>query len=104
MDTESFGTMNLWIRLWQDGIALFLGLRPMQSTFIKPTPAAVPAVAHRIRLVARLRVAVDQLRGSEHYESAAAVAEALEVVLAIPYGKDINAALYPPNTDFSSRK
>ena|SRR5579862_3829002 len=43
-------------------------------------------VRHRERLMRKMNIAITQLRMDAHYESAAAIAEALEVIRAIPYG------------------
>jgi hypothetical protein len=51
--------------------------------------------ATRITLMARLNAACGFLAGHRHHDSAAAVKEAQEVIRALPFADDINAALYP---------
>jgi hypothetical protein len=43
-------------------------------------------IRHRERLLRKMNVAITQLRMAANYESAAAIAEALEVIRALPYG------------------
>jgi hypothetical protein len=44
-------------------------------------------IRHRERLLRRMNVAIVQLRMAANYESAAAIAEALEVIRGLPYGR-----------------
>jgi hypothetical protein len=50
--------------------------------------------SHNDRLMRKLNVAISQLRAGANYESAAAVAEVLEVIRALPTGQT-NAATMP---------
>jgi hypothetical protein len=56
----------------------------------------------RERLIRRLTLAVSQLRAGTHYESAAAVAEALEVIRAMPYGRMNENGMAAP--DYTNRR
>src|SRR5690349_12756872 len=51
--------------------------------------------ATRVTLMARLAAACGFLVAHRHHDSAAAVQEAQEVIRALPFADDINAALYP---------
>ena len=56
----------------------------------------------RERLIRRLTLAVSQLRAGTHYEGAAAVAEALEVIRAMPYGRMDDGKVAAP--DYANRR